>query len=228
MTYMKRLALFDLDHTLLPIDSDNEWGRFLCRTGRVADVAAFNARIDAFFEQYKQGKLDPAEHLRFVLGVLAGRPADEIEAWRREYIDTVIRPSLNAEALALVKKHLDAGDLCVIVTATNAFVTRPIAGLFGVQHLLGAEGEVKDGRYTGEPQGTITFQAGKLVRLREWLQEQGLTPDDFDEIWAYSDSRNDLPMLEMATHPVATNPDPVLRQTATQRGWPIIDLFPLA
>ena len=92
MTYMKRLALFDLDHTLLPIDSDNEWGRFLCRTGRVADVAAFNARIDAFFEQYKRGQLDPAEHLRFVLGVLAGRPADEIEAWRREYIDTVIRP----------------------------------------------------------------------------------------------------------------------------------------
>ena len=127
----------------------------------------------------------------------------------------------------MVKKHLDAGDLCVIVTATNAFVTRHIAELFGVQHLLGAEGEVKDGRYTGEPQGTITFQAGKLVRLREWLQEQGLTPDDFDEIWAYSDSRNDLPMLEMATHPVATNPDPVLRQTATERGWPIIDLFPL-
>lgn len=222
---MKRLALFDLDHTLLPIDSDNEWGRFLCRTGRVADVDAFNAGITAFYEQYKAGTLDPEAHLRFVLQAIAQRPAAEVEAWRQEYIDSVIRPQVRDSALGLVRKHLDAGDLTAIVTATNTFVTAPIAPLFGVQHLLGAGVEKANGVYTGNPQGTITFQAGKLVRIREWLSEQGQTLDSFDEIWAYSDSRNDLPMLELATHPVATNPDAILRQIATERGWPIIDLF---
>lgn len=222
---MKRLALFDLDHTLLPIDSDNEWGRFLCRTGRIDDVDAFNARIDGFYAQYKAGTLDPEAHLRFVLSAFAGRPAAEIGAWHQEYLDTVVKPAVRAEALQLVRRHLDAGDLCAIVTATNAFVTRPIAALFGVSHLLGAEGEQVDGVYTGEPQGVITFQGGKLVRIHEWLADQGTTIADFDEVWAYSDSRNDLPMLELATHPVATNPDAVLRQVATERGWPIIDLF---
>ncbi|MDO4905526.1 MAG: HAD family hydrolase [Lautropia sp.] len=226
---MRRLALFDLDHTLLPIDSDNEWGRFLCRTGRIADPDAFAARINAFFEQYKAGRLDPEEHLRFVLSAIANRPAEEIEAWRQEYVDTVVEPLVTEQALALVRKHLQAGDLCIIVTATNSFVTTPIAPLFGVSHLLGAEGEQHDGRYTGEPRRgvTITFQGGKPIRVREWLGEQGLSFDDFDEIWAYSDSHNDLPMLEHASHPVATNPDPSLRQTAQARGWPIIDLFPL-
>lgn len=226
---MKGLALFDLDHTLLPIDSDNEWGRFLCRTGRVADVDAFNARIDAFYAQYRAGTLDPAEHLRFVLSAIAHRPAAEIEAWRREYIETVVRPAVQPQALALVRKHLDAGDLCALVTATNAFVTTPIATLFGFEHLLAAEAEQHDGVYSGEPApgSIITFQRGKIDRIHAWLQAQGLGLDDFDEIWAYSDSRNDLPMLELANHPVATNPDAVLRQTASERGWPIIDLFPL-
>ncbi len=224
---MKKLALFDLDHTLLPIDSDNEWGRFLCRTGRIADPEAFAAQVDAFFEQYKAGKLDPEAHLRFVLAAFANRPAAEIETWRQEFVDTVIRPALTAPALALVQKHLQAGDLCAIVTATNSFVTTPIAKLFGVEHLLGAEGELHEGRYTGEPRRnvTITFQAGKLVRIEEWLAERDQSFESFDEIWAYSDSRNDLPMLERATHPVATNPDATLRQIAEQRGWPILDLF---
>lgn len=227
MTYMKRLALFDLDHTLLPIDSDNEWGRFLCRTGRVADVETFNATIDESYALYTKGQLDPVRHLRFALSAFSHRPMAEIEVWRREFIEQVVQPVLYPQALELVGKHLEAGDLCCIVTATNAFVTTPIAGLFGVKHLLGAEGEIRDGQYTGEPRGVITFQAGKLIRIDAWLAELGLSRDSFDEIWAYSDSRNDLPMLELATHPVATNPDPVLRQTATERGWPIIDLFPL-
>lgn len=226
---MKRLALFDLDHTLLPIDSDNEWGRFLCRTGRIADPDAFRAQIDAFFEQYQAGQLDPVEHLRFVLSAFANRPAAEIEGWRQAFIDTVVRPVVTDQARALVQKHLDAGDLCAIVTATNSFVTTPIAPLFGVEHLLGAEGEQQEGVYTGNPRAdvTITFQAGKLVRIREWLAGQGLKLDDFDEVWAYSDSRNDLPMLEQATHPVAVNPDATLREIATGRAWPIIDLFHL-
>ena len=224
---MRRLALFDLDHTLLPIDSDNEWGRFLCRTGRVPDEAAFNAAIDAFYAQYRQGQLDPVEHLRFALGAFAHRPMAEIEGWRQEYIDQVIRPVISQSALDLVAKHRDAGDLCAIVTATNAFVTRPIAGLFGVAHLLGAEGEIRDGQYTGEPEGVITYRAGKLIRIDAWLQDMGLSRNSFDEIWAYSDSHNDLPMLELATHPVATNPDAILRQTAETRGWPVIELFPL-
>lgn len=222
---MNRLALFDLDHTLLPIDSDNEWGRFLCRTGRIADVDAFNARIDSFYAQYRAGTLDPDEHLRFVLSAFARRPAAEIEGWRQEYLDTVVKPAIREEALALVRRHLDAGDLCAIVTATNSFVTRPIAGLFGVAHLLGSEGEQVDGVYTGEPLGIPTFQAGKLIRIHAWLSGLGRTVTDFDEVWAYSDSRNDLPMLEMASHPVATNPDATLRQIAAGHGWPIIDLF---
>lgn len=222
---MKRLALFDLDHTLLPIDSDTEWGRFLGRTGRLADPDAYNARVDAFYAQYKAGTLDPEEHLRFVLSGFAQRPAAEIEGWRQAYLDAVVKPAIHEPALALVRRHLQDGDLCAIVTATNSFITTPIAALFGVTHLLGAEGEQVDGVYTGEPQGIITFQAGKLQRIHAWLAELGHAITDFDEIWAYSDSRNDLPMLEMATHPVATNPDAVLRQVATERGWPIIDLF---
>ncbi|MDO4636807.1 MAG: HAD family phosphatase [Lautropia sp.] len=223
---MKRLALFDLDHTLLPIDSDHGWGQFLCRTGRIADSASYQASADAFYEQYKQGVLDPQAHLRFALSIIANRPAEEIEGWRQEYLDTVIKPQIRPQAQALVEHHRAQGDLCAIVTATNTFVAGPIAALFQVEHLLGAEGEMRNGRYTGNPQGIITFQAGKLRRIDQWLADMGLMRNDFDEIWAYSDSRNDLPMLELATHPVATNPDPVLRQTATERGWRVIDLFP--
>ena len=153
-------------------------------THRIDDVDAFNARIDGFYAQYKAGTLDPEAHLRFVLSVLAGRPATEIGAWHQEYLDTVVKPAVRDEALQLVRRHLDAGDLCAIVTATNAFVTRPIAALFGVSHLLGAEGEQVDGVYTGEPQGVITFQGGKLVRIHEWLADQGTTIADFDEVWA--------------------------------------------
>lgn len=222
---MRRLALFDLDHTLLPIDSDNEWSLFLCRTGRIADPDAYTARRQAFYEHYLAGTLDIHAQIRFVYGAIAHRPAAEIDAWRQEYLDTVVRPALRPEAQALVDRHRNAGDLCVIITATNSFITKPIAGLFGVEHLLGADGEQRDGVYTGEPEGIPTFQAGKLLRIDAWLNSQGLGRDSFDEIWAYSDSRNDLPMLESATHPVAVNPDATLRQTATARGWPIIDLF---
>ncbi len=221
---MQRLALFDLDHTLLPIDSDYEWGRFLGRIGAV-DAEAFDARNRHFFEQYKAGTLDVLEFLDFSLGLIANRPLAEIEAWRDRYMAEVIVPVIEPQARALVDGYLGRGDLCALVTATNAFVTAPIARAFGFDHLIGAECEMADGVYTGRPAGTPSFRDGKVIRTEQWLASLGHRWKDFDEVWFYSDSSNDLPLLEHATHPVATNPDPGLRALAQRRGWPVIELF---
>ncbi len=221
---MKRLALFDLDHTLLPVDSDYEWGRFLGRLGLI-DAEDFETRNRAYAEQYKDGTLDVLEFLRFSLGLIAGRPAAEIEAWRRRYMEEVIGPVITPQALELIESHRTRADLCAIVTATNAFVTTPITRAFGLQHLIASEGEQHDGVYTGRPAGTPSFREGKVARTREWLSAQGLALEDFDEVWFYSDSANDLPLLEHATHPVATNPEPRLRAVARERSWPVIELF---
>ncbi len=221
---MQRLVLFDLDNTLLPIDSDYEWGRYLSRIG-VVDGPAYEARNRAFYEQYKAGTLDIREFMRFSLAPLAGRPMAEIEAWRARYLQEVIEPQIQTHARALVRERLDRGDLVAIVTATNDFVTRPIATAFGVEHLIGSQGEMADGRYTGEPTGVPSFREGKITRTRDWLASLGKQWLDFGEIWFYSDSMNDLPLLKVASHPVATNPDPALRTLARERGWPVLDLF---
>ena len=221
---MQRLALFDLDHTLIPIDSDYEWGRFLGRIG-VVDPDRYEARNLAFYEQYKAGTLDIDAFMRFSLAPIAGRPADEIEGWRERYMAEVIRPAILPQARALVDRCRDRGDLVAIVTATNTFVTTPIAAAFGVAHLIGSEPERVDGRYTGRPAGVPSFREGKVTRTHAWLAGLGRRWQDFDEIWFWSDSSNDLPLLEAATHPVATNADPKLRATAAARGWQALDLF---
>ena len=221
---MKRLALFDLDHTLLPIDSDYEWGAFLGRIG-VVDAVHFEARNHGYAEQYKAGTLDVLEFLVFSLEVIAHRPIEEIEGWRRRYMTEVIEPAILPQARALVDSHRDRGDLCALVTATNTFVTAPIARAFGFEHLIGSEAEQVGGIYTGRPQGTPSFREGKVARTEQWLGSMQKTWGDFDETWFYSDSSNDLPLLEQATHPVATNPDPGLLALARKRQWPVIELF---
>jgi HAD superfamily hydrolase (TIGR01490 family) len=219
------LALFDLDHTLLPIDSDYEWSRFLVRIG-VLDGDAYERENDRFFREYQAGTLDIAAFLRFQLAPLAAHPRETLDAWHRRYMAEVIAPRVLPQARELVDRHRARGDLCALVTATNAFVTAPIAREFGIEHLVATGVELgPDGRYTGRPDGTPSFREGKIVRTGEWLASLGHGLDDFDRSWFYSDSRNDIPLLERVTDPVATNPDAVLHATAVERGWPVVRLF---
>jgi HAD superfamily hydrolase (TIGR01490 family) len=219
------LALFDLDHTLLPIDSDHEWGEFLVRIGAV-DAAGFARRNDDFFAQYQAGTLDPVEYLEFALGTLAGFPRARLAEMQAQFMDEVILPQIRPAALALLKKHQDAGDLVAIVTATNHFVTAPIAKALGVQHLIAAMPEYDaDGNVTGRLLGTPTQGAGKIVHTKAWLEKMGKTLEDFDQVHFYSDSHNDLPLMSIVSHPVATNPNATLKTHATAQGWPLIDLF---
>ncbi len=218
------LALFDLDHTLLPIDSDYEWGQFLCRQGAV-DAAAFARRNDDFFAQYQAGTLDPVEYLEFALGTLAAFEPARLAALQQQFMDEVIVPQIRPAARNLLQKHLDAGDLVAIVTATNHFVTAPIAQAFGVEHLIAAMPEVIDGRITGKLGGTPTQGAGKIVHTKAWLEQLGKTLDHFAHVYFYSDSHNDLPLLSIVSHPVATNPNATLAQHAAAQGWPLLHLF---
>ena len=219
------LALFDLDHTLLPIDSDYEWGQFLVRTGAV-DAAEFDRRNKAFFAQYQAGTLDPVEYLEFALGTLARFPRARLEQLQQQYMAEVVLPAIRPAARALIQKHLDAGDLVAIVTATNHFVTAPIAQAFGVEHLIAAMPEVDaDGNLTGKLLGTPTQGAGKIVHTQAWLAKLGKTLDDFGSVHFYSDSHNDLPLLSIVSHPVATNANDKLKTHAAAQGWPLIELF---
>lgn len=222
---MTNLALFDLDHTLLPLDSDYEWGQFLARTGAV-DANEMEKRNAEFYRQYVEGVLDPVLYLEFVFGTLARFPRARLDAWHDEFMDEVIRPALRPAARDLVKKHQDAGDLTAIVTATNRFITAPIAREFGVENLIAAEPEVADnGDLTGRVLGTPPFGAGKVVNTRNWLAGLGHTLEGFSRSHFYSDSQNDIPLLSLVTHPVATNPNERLAAHAQAQGWPIISLF---
>lgn len=218
------LALFDLDYTLLPIDSDYEWARFLIRLG-VVDGEEYERRNDQFFDQYHAGTLDIHEFLAFQLAPLAAHPRSQLDAWHRQFMDEVIAPAIRPKARALVDGHRERGDLCAIVTATNEFVTAPIARAFGVEHLVATGIEQDAGRYTGRPQGTPSFREGKVRRTDEWLASMGRTWNGFARSYFYSDSVNDIPLLERVTDPVATNPDPRLAALAGERGWPVIRLF---
>ena len=219
------LALFDLDHTLLPIDSDYEWSRFLVRSG-VLDGDTYERENDRFFRDYQTGTLDITEFLRFQLAPLAAHPRATLDRWHRRYMAEVIEPRILPQARELVDRHLARGDLVALVTATNAFVTAPIARAFGIEHLV-ATGVEQDasGAFTGRSQGTPSFREGKIVRTTEWLASLGHEFGHFSRSWFYSDSRNDLPLLELVTDPIATNPDPVLHATAIERGWPVLRLF---
>jgi HAD superfamily hydrolase (TIGR01490 family) len=220
-----KLALFDLDHTLLPLDSDHTWGVFTTELGW-NDPAEFSQRNDAFYAHYQAGTLDIHEYVRFATRAARERGATAAAQAHARYMDEVIRPRITPEALALVRAHQHAGDTVIIVTATNEFVTRPIAQAFGVQELIAVD-LVRDasGWITGEIHGTPSFREGKVTRVAEWLAAHGLGWGEVETTF-YSDSMNDLPLLEKAHHPVATNPDARLRQLATERGWRILELFP--
>jgi HAD superfamily hydrolase (TIGR01490 family) len=220
-----KLTLFDLDHTLLPLDSDHAWGDYTVTRGW-RDPVEFKRRNDAFYESYKLGKLNPVEYLMFATEAIRQRGATESIALRAEYITAIIEKSIEKTALDLIAKHRAAGDEILMVTATNEFITEPIAKLFGIEHLIAVQLEIgADGWYTGRSRGTLSYQAGKVERVRQWLSERGKTWDDVSHSTFYSDSMNDLPLLEHVNEPVATNPDPRLRALAIERGWKILDLF---
>jgi len=222
---MKNLALFDLDHTLLPIDSDYEWGRFLVRHG-VVDADAYQRRNDAFFAQYQAGKLDPVEYLEFVLGTLAAFEPQHLKELHAQYMQEVIAPAIRPRALALLQQHIDAGDLVAIITATNAWLTGPIAAKLGVAHLIAARAELDErGHPTGKLAGTPTQGHGKVTHMHSWLDGLGQPFAGFERSYFYSDSHNDIPLLSVVSHPVATNPSATLRQHAHALGWPLLHLF---
>ena len=218
-----RLVLFDLDNTLLAGDSDYEWGQFLIDQG-VLDRAHYEARNQAFYEDYKAGRLDIYAFLNFSLRPLATHTRAQLDAWHAEYMQTRIVPMITDAARALVNRHLADADLVAIITATNSFITAPIARAFGIQHLIATEPEQIDGRFTGEVAGTPCFREGKIKRLEQFLEHHGTRLDCLTSSRFYSDSLNDLPLLEKIQHPVAVDPDPTLRAHALERGWPVISL----
>lgn len=217
------LALFDLDNTLLACDSDYEWGQFLVDRG-VLGRDEYEAQNAAFYEQYKAGTLDIHEFLGFALRPLAEHTPEDLGRWHAEFMAARIRPAMGAPAKALVRRHLAAGDLCAVVTATNSFVTGPIAREFGVPHLVATEPEHSAGRFTGRVAGIPCFREGKIARVDAWLAAQGRRLQDFPQSAFYSDSHNDLPLLERVSRPVAVDPDATLAAEAGRRGWPVISL----
>ncbi len=219
------LALFDLDNTLLPLDSDYEWGQFLVRAGAV-DPEAFAARNAEFYAQYQNGTLNPIEYLEFALGTLSRFPRRQLDAWHAEFMEDIITPAIRPAARALIARHQDADEMVAIITATNRFVTEPIARTLGVGHLIAAEPEVtSDGTITGRLVGTPPFGPGKVTNTQEWLASLGKSLSDFGRSTFYSDSQNDIPLLSAVTHPVATNPNASLAAHAEAHGWPILQLF---
>ncbi|MEO8124198.1 MAG: HAD family hydrolase [Burkholderiales bacterium] len=220
-----RLCLFDLDDTLLPIDSDHAWGEFVIRLGWV-DEAAFRAGNDAFYAQYKAGQLDIHAYIAFATGPLKGRDAATLADAHARFMREIITPRIEPAALALVREHQARGDLVGLVTATNDFITAPIAAAFGIAHLIAVRLErAPDGTITGAIEGTPSYREGKVTRIGEWLRGMDCDWGDFEAITVYSDSTNDLPLLERAHHPVATNPSPALEALARERHWRILRLF---
>ena len=217
----ERLILFDLDDTLLAGDSDFEWAQFLIERN-VLDREVYEARNREFYDQYKAGTLDIHEFLDFQLKPLSRHPRTQLDAWHRDYMERKVRPIMREKARALVERH--RGDLRVVITATNSFVTAPIAREFGIDHLIATEPALANGEFTGGVSGIPCFREGKLARLDAWLAARGSSLAAFAESWFYSDSHNDLPLLERVTHPVAVDPDDALRGHAGRRGWPIISL----
>lgn len=214
------LAIFDLDNTLLHGDSDHAWGEFLCEQGLV-DSEVYRQANDYFYQQYQQGTLNITEFLEFALKPLATLPPEQLSALHAQFMVEKVEPMITDKALALLQKHRDQGDFLLIITATNRFVTGPIAERLGVDAILATDPEQIDGRYTGKVAGTPCFQGGKVVRLNAWLAETGHA---MSGSYFYSDSRNDLPLLEQVEFPVAVDADETLTRIANERGWPVISL----
>ena len=214
------LAIFDLDNTLLAGDSDYLWGQFLGETGAV-DREAYERENERFYAEYREGRLDIMEFLAFSLAPLAAHPREQLDAWHARFMRDKIEPCITAAAEQLVERHRTAGDTLMIITATNAFVTAPIAARLRIPHLIATDPEMVDGSYTGRVAGTPSFREGKVERLRAWLGAHGETLDGAS---FYSDSHNDLPLLELVDHPVAVDPDDLLEAHARRHGWPIVSL----
>lgn len=215
-----KLAVFDLDHTLLAGDSDYLWGQFLVEQGRV-DRSVYEAENQRFYAEYKAGTLDILKFCAFSLRPLSEHDSGTLQAWRRQFLREKIEPIIAPGAPALLERHRAEGATLLITSATNRFVTEPIAELLGVPHLIATDPEMRDGRYTGHVAGLPNFQGGKVTRLKEWLAGQ---PQRCTHMTAYSDSHNDIPLLEMANQAVAVDPDDVLRAEAQRRGWTVISL----
>jgi HAD superfamily hydrolase (TIGR01490 family) len=214
------LAIFDLDNTLISGDSDNLWGSFVCEQGLV-DGEDFAARNDQFYADYQSGSLDIDAYLRFALAPLKGHPQSELNGWHRDFMASKIEPIMLPRAAALIADHRQRGHELLIITATNHFITRPIATALGVSELLACEAEIVDGLYTGEPSGIPSYHAGKVTRLYDWLDGRDTT---LEGAYFYSDSHNDLPLLELVDNPVAVDPDETLLARAHAEGWPVISL----
>lgn len=214
------LAIFDLDNTLLSIDSDHAWGEFLLEQGAV-DAEAYREANDRFLADYEAGTLDIHAFLAVALRPLADNSPEQLAAWHQQFMASKIEPSILPKGEELLARHRSRGDTLLIVTATNRFITGPIAERLGVDHLIAVEPEIRDGRYTGKVSGTPSYREGKVKRLEEWLRDKDLTLED---AWFYSDSHNDLPLLQQVEHPVAVDPDPALREVAEQHGWRIMSL----
>ncbi|MBF0161443.1 MAG: HAD family hydrolase [Magnetococcales bacterium] len=214
------LALFDLDNTLLAGDSDHLWGEFLVRQNAV-DGTLYRAQNDRFFKEYQQGILDIQAYLAFQLGILARLDRSTLFQWRHRFVQEQILPIIAPHAPTLLQEHRRRGDVLVIITATNRFVTAPIAATLGVSHLLATEVEEQDGRFTGRSTGVPCFREGKVARLAAWMTENHAS---LAESWFYSDSHNDLPLLEQVSHPVAVDPDETLQHIAQARNWEILSL----
>jgi HAD superfamily hydrolase (TIGR01490 family) len=219
----QNLALFDLDNTLLAGDSDYNWSLFLISEG-LLDEKTHHDRNEQFYLDYKNGCLDIYAFLKFQLQPLSQHPKKFLDELHVKYMDKVIRPMMTQKAQDLVNQHKDAGDLCLVITATNSFVTKPIASAYGIEHLIGTDPEMVDGEFTGAVSGVPSFQEGKVTRLNQWLAERAKTLNDFNVSYFYSDSHNDLPLLKLVTHPVAVDADPQLKAFADERGWPVISL----
>ena len=215
------LAIFDLDHTLLSGDSDHAWGQFLVDRGLV-DPEVHQQRNDHFYEQYKAGSLDIHEYLEFAMRPLTEYEPEHMHAERDTFLNERIEPLITDKARALIREHEEKGDTLLIITATNGFVTYPIAERLGIAHIIAPHPEVIDGRYTGKTVGIPSFQDGKVTRLRDWMKEHS---HELEGSYFYSDSHNDLPLLRLVDHPVAVDPDDTLRATAESNGWPVISLL---
>jgi len=218
-----QLALFDLDNTLLAGDSDYQWGQFLMEEG-LLERELHQAKNLQFYEDYKAGELDIYAFLEFQLKPLSEHKRAELDKLHERYMQRKILPMMTDKAKELVEKHKANGDVMLIITATNSFVTNPIAKAFGIDDLIGTTPEEVDGEFTGRVTGTPSFQQGKVTRLHEWLAERGQSLSDFETTWFYSDSHNDLPLMKLVDKPVAVDPDPVLKAYADEQGWPVISL----
>ena len=214
------LAIFDLDETLIAADSDHAWGEFVASRGLV-DAQSHRRRSDAFYQDYRRGELDIEAYLKFSCAVLAMFDMEKLARLREEFFEERVKPLLLPKADELIERHKAKGDCLLVVTATIQFVTEPIVRHLGIDNLIAPQPEIRNGRYTGNVTGTPSYREGKVIRLKEWLNQN---EQSMEGSWFYSDSRNDIPLLELVDHPVAVDPDPVLESVAKEREWPIISL----